>query len=76
MSSIHWGDFPTWLTAFATLAAAVGAFIAARIAFNQLKGRRAEIERQSGEQARLAELQTQQLEHTLSLSCPPGPTVR
>ena len=62
MSHANWGDIPTWVTAVATIAAAVGAYFAARAAFQQLKGQREEIERQSLAQARLAELQARQLE--------------
>lgn len=61
MSSINWGDFPTWLTGVATIVAAVAAIVGARAAFSQLKSQRNEIERQGAEQARLAELQTKQL---------------
>lgn len=52
MSSIDWGDFPTWVTACATLAAAVGAFLAAGIAFNQLQDQRTELRGQAERQVR------------------------
>ncbi|MFC1439069.1 hypothetical protein ABUW04_12425 [Streptacidiphilus sp. N1-10] len=62
MSSVQWGDVPTWITAVATLAAAGGAFFAAVTAFRQLREQRSEIARQGAEQARLALLQNKQLE--------------
>ncbi len=62
MSAIEWGDVPTWIGSIAGIAATIGAFIAARIAFIQLREQREELRRQGAEQARMAELQTLQLD--------------
>lgn len=43
---VQWGDVATWVTAAATLAAAAGAFVAARIAYGQLQDTRRELRRQ------------------------------